>query len=231
MGSNKLPISLKDVSASSYTTPERKNELVEDKKYDSIDTAITSAVKIGTNGVVYVDETKANNLLQENKSDGQYIIDNFIKDKHKRNVGGIDQVHSSALVGLLDERSQETRSASKQALQQYARDSLINVSDSNQAQTIRRKLDDFNAKEQKKLRNSRSSETDEVTGEPLEKGYAFHHKNQKSIFTDPEQSLDPNAGVLVNDSTHKDIHRKKIRDEKALEEYTKELNSKRDITS
>lgn len=139
-------------------------------------------------------------------------------------------MHSSPLVGLLDERAQETRSASKQALQIYARDSLTSVNDSDQAQSIRRNLDDFNAKEQKKLRYSRQSNVDEVSLDPLKKGFEFHHKNQKSIYTDPEKALDPSEGVLVNRPTHQDIHKNKIRDEKALEEYKKELQSKRDNT-
>ena len=223
MGNKKLPVTLKDVSAGSYKKPERKNELVDDSQYESVDSAVESGVKIGTNGVEYVCEEKAHIFFQENKGDTQYIVDTFIADRHKRSIAGERLIHSSAIVGLLDERSQETRSASKQALQQYARDSLINVGDSDQAQKIRRDLDDFNSKEQKKLRESRNSEVDEITGEPLEKGFAFHHKNQKSLHTDPEQALDPEAGVLVNDSTHKEIHRRKLRDEKALEEYKREL--------
>ena len=91
-------------------------------------------------------------------------------------------------------------------------------------------MDDFNSKEQKKLRTSRDSEVDEVTGEPLEKGYAFHHENQKSLHTDPEQALDPEAGVLVNDSTHKEIHKRKLRDKKALEEYKRELEGEKKET-
>ncbi|EGR2895060.1 hypothetical protein DMW05_23835 [Vibrio parahaemolyticus] len=227
MVSKKLPVTLKDVPAGSYLKPERRNELVEDSKYDDVDNAVGEGVKIGSNGVEYVDEDHVPNLVQENAGDAQYLVDTLIPERHKRTIGNRNLIHSSALVGLLDERSQETRSASKQALQQYARDSLINVGDSDQAQKIRRDLDDFNAKEQKKLRKSRNSEVDEITGEPLEKGYAFHHKNQKSLHTDPEQALDPDAGVLVNDSTHKEIHKRKLRNEKALEEYKKELERKK----
>ena len=223
MENKKLPVTLKDVPVGSYKKPEQKNELVDDSQYESVDSAVESGVKIGTNGVEYVDEEKASKFLQENKGDAQYIIDTLILDRHKRSIAGKNLIHSSAMVGLLDERAQETRSASKQALQQYARDSLLNVGDSDLAQKIRRDLDDFNSKEQKKLRTSRDSEVDEVTGDPLEKGYAFHHKNQKSLHTDPEQALDPEAGVLVNDSTHKEIHKRKLRDENALEEYKREL--------
>jgi hypothetical protein len=227
MGNKKLPVTLKDVSAGSYQKPEQKNELVDGSQYESVDSAVESGVKIGTNGVEYVDEELASKFLQENKGDAQYLVDTLIANRHKRSIAGKSLIHSSAIVGLLDERAQETRSASKQALQQYARDSLINVGDSDQAQKIRRDLDDFNSKEQKKLRTSRDSEVDEVTGEPLEKGYAFHHKNQKSLHTDPEQALDPEAGVLVNDSTHKEIHKRKLRNENALEEYKRELEGEK----
>lgn len=226
MGNKKLPIILKDIAAGSYQKPERKNELVDDAQYEKIDKAVETGVKIGTNGVGYVDEGVVSKLLQENAGDTQYIIDTFISDRLKRSIGGENFIHGSAMVGLLDERAQEARSASKQAKQQYARDSLINVNDSDGSQKIRRDLDDFNSKNQKKLRKSRNSEVDEITGEPLTSGYAFHHKNQKSLYTDPEQALDPEAGVLVNDSTHKEIHRLKLRDEKALEEYKRELENR-----
>jgi hypothetical protein len=228
MANKKLPIVLKDIDATTYKKPERKNELIDDEVYDKIDENIIKGVKIATNGVVYIEEDKVDKLLGENKSDSQYIVDNKIDKKYKRNIGGTDLIHSSALVGLLDERSQELRSTSKQTKQQYSRDSLTNISDSDQAQAIRRNLDDYTTKEQKKLRKSRESEIDEITGEELEKGYAFHHKNQKSLHTDPEKAVDSDEGILVNDSTHKDIHLKKIRDEKALEEYKKEVNKDND---
>lgn len=229
MGNSRLPIILEDLSEE-YEKPTRRNKLVDDKKYNEIDGAIKNGVKLGSNGVAYVDVNEAPKILQENAGDAQYIIDTFIPDNKKRNVGGKDLVHSASLVGLLDERAQESRSASKQALQQYARDSLINASDSNQAQALRRNLDDFSNKEQKKLRTLRDSTVDEVTGDPLSKGYAFHHKNQKSLHTDPEMSLDPDAGILVNSSTHTKIHQNKLRDERALDEYKKEIGCDSDDT-
>ena len=206
-----------------YEKPERKNKLVSSNEYDKIDKQILDGTKIATNGVVYVEANKIDKLLAENKSDSEYLLEIKIEKRHKRNIGGIDVVHSSALVGLLDERSQETRSKSKQTKQQYARNSLINIADSDKAEAIRRNLDDYTKKEQKKLRTNRNSKVDEITGEPLEKGYAFHHKNQKSLHTDPEKAVYSDEGILVNNATHKDIHKRKIRDEKALEEYKKEM--------
>lgn len=225
VSNSKLPITLENIKPN-YDKPESKNNLVCQKRYDKVDDTVLVATKIGSNGVTYIEEDKLANIFQENKADTQYLVDNKITQKHKRNVNGLDLIHSSAIVGLLDERAQETRSASKQALQQYSRDSLINISDSDQAQRIRRNLDDFNRKEQRKLRTNRTSEVDEITGDALEKGYAFHHKNQQSLHTDPENSLNPDKGILVNNDTHTKIHRKKIRDEKALESYKKEINSK-----
>jgi len=225
VNNRKLPIVLEDLSEG-YEKPKRRNKLIQDQQYDQVDSAVKNGVKLATNGVTYVAFSEVSKLIQENSSDAQYIIDNLIPDSKKRNIGGVDLVHSAPLVGLLEERAQESRSAEKQALQQYARDSLINAADSDQAQALRRNLDDFNNKEQKKLRYSRDSEVDEVTGEPLKERYAYHHKNQKSIYTDPEGNLDPEGGVLVNEKTHQEIHRRKIRDEKALEEYKKEIQQK-----
>ena len=47
-----------------------------------------------------------------------------------------------------------------------------------------------------------------------------------ATYPDPEGNLDPEGGVLVNEKTHQEIHRRKIRDEKALEEYKKEIQQK-----
>ena len=225
MGNKKLPMVLTDISSSTYIKPKRKNELVSSEIYDKIDKNMINGVKIATNGVVYVKADKVDKFLGENKPDSEYLMDNKIDKKHKRNIGGIDLIHTSGLVGLLDERSQEIRSTSKQTIQQYSRDSLISVADSDQAQAIRRNLDDYTTKEQKKLRTSRDSKVDEITGEELKGKHAFHHKNQKSLHTDPEKAVDSEEGILVNDDTHKDIHRNKIRDEEALKEYKKEINN------
>jgi len=224
MANKKLPMVLTDISSSTYTRPKIKNKLVSSKIYDKIDKNMIDSVKIATNGVVYVEADKVDKFLGENKPDSEYLMDNKIDKKHKRNIGGVDLIHSSGLVGLLDERSQEIRSTSKQTIQQYSRDSLINVADSDKAQAIRRNLDDYTTKEQKKLRKSRDSKVDEITGEPLKKGYAFHHNEQKSLHADPEKAVDSDEGILVNNDTHKNIHREKIRDEDGLKEFKKEIN-------
>nr|WP_142411035.1 hypothetical protein [Clostridium sp. Marseille-P7770] len=64
--------------------------------------------------------------------------------------------------------------------------------------------------------------SDEVTGEPLEGNGDFHHKNKKTIYTDPVQRLNPNKGILVNKQTHRDIHKNNINNEEDLNKYIKE---------
>lgn len=44
----------------------------------------------------------------------------------------------------------------------------------------------------------------------------FHHKNKKTIYTDPVQRLYPNKGILVNKQTHRDIHNNNINNEEDL---------------
>ena len=48
---------------------------------------------------------------------------------------------------------------------------------------------------------------DEITGEPLGKNAAFHHSNEKELFTDPVDVLDENKGINVNNDTYKEIHK------------------------
>lgn len=221
-GSN-LPVTLKDVDKN-YKKPEKRNELVPEGKYEKVDEDVGKLVKLGTNGVAYVPENAFPSLFQTTKPKAGYIFENQIPDKDKRNDDGIDYVHSSTVVGLLDKKSQEVRDAEKQAVLQYARDSLINVSDSDQAQNIRRQVDSFTNKTLPKLRNQRGVNHDEVTGEPPEKGFAFHHSNPKELHTDPEDVVDPSKGINVNPPTHTDIHRNNINDENQLEEYIAKRN-------
>lgn len=222
---SRLPVSLKPVDFN-YKKPERRNELTAQKKYDKIDSSVGDLVKLGTNGVVYVDEDAFSTIFQTTKPKAGYIFENQIPDSDKKNFDGKSYAHSSAVVGLADKKSQEVRDAEKQALLQYARDSLINVSDSPEAQDMRRKVDSFTSKELPKLRDARGVNVDEVTGEDRKKGFAFHHVNPKELHTDPEAVLDPGKGRNLNHETHTDVHRKNINDEAQFEKYKSENEQK-----
>jgi hypothetical protein len=221
---SKLPVTLKTVDTS-YKKPERRNELVPDEKYEKVDKSVGELVKLGTNGVTYVPEKAFPELFQTTSPKAAYIFENQIPEKDKRSFNGEDYAHSSSVVGLLDKKSQEMRDADKQAVLQYGRDSLINVSDSPQAQDMRRKVDAFTKKELPKLRKERGVDHDEVTGEPAKKGFSFHHSNPKELHTDPEDALDPSKGINVNQSTHSEIHRSNINDENQLNEFIDDYKS------
>lgn len=223
---SKLPVTLKPVDFE-YKKPERRNELTEPKKYNKIDSKIGEQVKIGTNGVIYVDEDSFPTIFQTTGPKATFIFENQIPDSDKKSFDGKNYAHSSAVVGLADKKAQEVRDAEKQALLQYSRDSLINVSDSSEAQNMRRKVDSFTSKSLPKLRDERGVNTDEVTGEKRKKGFAFHHINPKELHTDPEDILDPTKGRNLNHKTHADVHRKNINNEKQFEKYQAENKPKK----
>lgn len=181
---------------------------------------------MATDGKVYVGEPAIPKLYSCSKADGQYIFENKLSDKEKRNIAGKDYINSSAVVGDLDKRAQETRKPSIAAKARYGRDSLINIGDSTKAEKLRRDFDEFSDKEMKKLREERKSDVDEITGEILENGGEFHHHNKKSIYTDPEKAIDPNEGIVVNKSTHKEIHRRNIVDKDQLESQKEDIKIK-----
>ena len=93
---------------------------------------------------------------------------------------------------------------------------MIRIGDSDQAEAVRRKLDTYTSKELPKLKNQRGTKNDEITGEPLGKNAAFHHSNEKELFTDTVDVLDENKGINVNNDTHKEIHKQNIRTEVEL---------------
>ena len=125
---SRLPVILKDVK-NEYTKPEKRNDFVPEEKYNVIDEAASTHVKLGTNGVAYVSEEAIPELFQLSKAKAAYVYENQIPDADKRNFGEKSYAHSAAVVGLLDKKAQEVRNSDTQALLQYSRDSLINISD------------------------------------------------------------------------------------------------------
>lgn len=112
---SRLPVFLNDVDKN-YIKPDRRNNLVEPLKYDLIEAAVQAQVKLGTNGVGYVSEDAMAELFQTTKAKAAYIYDNQVPDLDKRNFGDASYAHSAAIVGLLDKKSQEVRSAEKHGL-------------------------------------------------------------------------------------------------------------------
>ena len=215
---SRLPVLLKDVDKT-YRAPERRNDLVPRKKYDALDKTVVSEVKLGTNGVAYVGEDAIPALFQLTPAKAAYIFENQLPSEGKRNFNGKNYAHSADVVGLLDKKAQEVRNADTQALLQYSRDSLLNISDSAQAQDLRRKCDTLTARELPKLRKARGGEIDELSGKALGPGAAFHHVNPKEIHTDPEGALNPDKGRNLNTDSHKEVHRQGLNDEAQFEAY------------
>lgn len=206
------------VKPGSYEKPERSNKNISDAKYDKIDKTCQEEVFLSNDGNVYVPEASMNIVFNTTKKKGQFIYDNQLDDEDKRIINGVNAIKSSGVVGLLDKRSHETRDAEDADLDRYTRDSLIRIGDSDQAEAVRRKLDTHTNKELPKLKKQRGVSNDEITGEPLGKNSAFHHSNEKELFTDPVDVLDEKKGINVNFDTHKEIHRHNIRTKSELKD-------------
>lgn len=213
------------VKKGSYKKPERVNKNVADAKYDKIDKACEEEVFLSNDGNIYVPEDSMSVIFNTNSGRGQHIYDNFLDDDDKRCINGTKAVKSSSVVGELDKRSHESRDAEDADINRYTRDSLIRIGDSDQAEAIRRKLDTHTNKELPKLKKQRGASIDEITGEQLTKGSAFHHKNEKELYTDPVDVLDETKGENVNNDTHKEIHRRKIRTGHELENHKESIKS------
>ena len=178
---------------------------------------------MSNDGNVYVPEDSMSTVFNTDTKRAQYIYDNFLDDDDKRCINGTNAVKSSVVVGELDKRSHESRDAEDADLDRYTRDSLIRIGDSDQAEAIRRKLDTHTKKELSKMKKQRGSEVDEITGEPLTKGSAFHHEYEKELYTDPVSVLDETKGKNVNSSTHKEIHKRNIRTGEELKKQKEDI--------
>lgn len=215
----KIPVKL-----GSYEKPKRNNKNIPDVKYDKVDQICQEEVFLSNDGNVYVPQDSMNIIFNTTKKRGQFIYDNQLDDEDKRTINGVNAIKSSGVVGLLDKRSHETRDAEDADMDRYTRDSLIGIGDSDQAEAIRRKLDTNTSKELLKLKKQRGTMNDEIIGETLGKNSAFHHLNEKELFTDPVDVLDENKGINVNADTHKEIHKQNIR---TVDDLTKKSESVR----
>jgi len=208
-----------------YEKPIPSNNLVDAKEYQNIDTAIANAVALTNAGTTLVKEKEMAKLIAENSKDAKYIADNEIPDSEKMNIDNTLFIKSSAVIAVTHKRSEEHPDAKKRSLNQYTSQSLMNISNSYETKAQKGDYEDFAKKREKSLNKIRARNNgitnDEITGEPLKGSGDFHHKNKKTLFTDPAQRLDPDKGILVNKSTHQDIHKNNINDEKSLEEYKK----------
>lgn len=212
------------VKLGSYEKPKRNNKNIPDVKYDKVDQICQEEVFLSNDGNVYVPQDSMNIIFNTTKKRGQFIYDNQLDDEDKRTINGVNAIKSSGVVGLLDKRSHETRDAEDADMDRYTRDSLIGIGDSDQAEAIRRKLDTNTSKELLKLKKQRGTMNDEIIGEILGKNSAFHHLNEKELFTDPVDVLDENKGINVNADTHKEIHKQNIR---TVDDLTKKSESVR----
>ncbi len=211
------------IKKGAYQKPERQNRNIPDVKYDKVDKTCEEEVFLSNDGNVYVPEDSMSTIFNTDTKRAQYIYDNFLDDDDKRCINGTNAVKSSVVVCELDERSHESRDAEDADLDRYTRDSLIRIGDSDQAEAIRRKLDTHTKKELSKMKKQRGSEIDEITGEPLTKGSAFHHEYEKELYTDPVSVLDETKGKNVNSSTHKEIHKRNIRTGEELKKQKEDI--------
>ena len=207
----------------SYKKPKYPNNLVDESEYKKIDQTISDAVALTNAGTTLVKEEALSTLFSETKKDTRFIVDNKISDSDKQVVNNEKYIKSSAVIKETHERSEQHRDATKRAINSYAIQSLVNISNSAETKSQKGDFEDYARKEEKKLCQIRKKEnnisTDEITGEPLKGSGDFHHKNKKTIFTDPVQRLDPDKGMVINSETHIDIHQNNINDENALNDY------------
>lgn len=213
----------KDIS---YEKPDHPNNLVKEDEYNKIDTTLANSVALTNAGTTLVSEDALPELLAETKKDTRYIVDNEIPDDAKVTIDGVNYIKSGPVIEKTHTRSEEHPDAMKRAKNSYSEQSLVNISKSETVKAQKGDFEDFAKKTEKKLGKTRKKnndiDCDEVTGEPLKGNGDFHHKNKKTIYTDPVKRLNPDEGIIVNKDTHQDIHKNNVNNEEDLEAYIKE---------
>lgn len=233
MSKDKYELSvIKRASDIPYEKPAHPNSLIPEKEYEKVDKAIAEGVVITDAGTTLVDERALPDMLGESEKDTRFIVDNKIPDSKKINIGNELYIKSGAVMDETHTRAEEHSDASKRAKSRYAEESIINISKSPEVKAQKGDFEDYAKKKEKKLSQKRQSinneKKDEITGKPLKGKGDFHHKNKKTIYTDPVERLDPEKGILVNRDTHQDIHKSGVNNEELLEKYKKEGENRSD---
>ena len=205
-----------------FEKPERTNPNIPSKKYDRVEAACESA-EIGNDGNAYIPEDSMPGVIGKRKNETRYIVDHRIKDEDKVNINNRRMLNTAGVVDYLHRNSQQTRNVEEADLNRYGRDILKSISDSDQAEAQRRKTDAFVNRELPKLREKRGTDVDEITGEPLGPGAAFHHINNKAINNNPLDVIDPDQGINVNVETHREIHSRGIMDSAELDRQKEDI--------
>lgn len=208
-----------------YEKPERTNPNIPARKYDNIDKACEQT-QIANDGNAYIPEKSMPQLLNRNKRETNYIVDNKIPEEDKTTINNQRFLNTAGVVGYLDKNSHQTRNSEEADLNRYGRESLTRIGDSDQAEAQRRRIDAQVNRALPQLRNQRGTDVDEITGRPLEKGAAFHHTNNKAIHNNPLDVIDPEQGINVNPETHKEIHKRGIMDKNELEANRESIKNK-----
>lgn len=208
-----------------YEKPERSNPNIPSRKYDNIDKACEQT-QIANDGNAYIPVNSMPKLLNRPKQHANYVVDNMIAEEDKATINNQDYLNTAGVVRYLDKNSHQTRNSEEADLNRYGRDSLTRIGDSDQAEAQRRKIDAKVNRMLPQMRSQRGTDKDEITGEPLEKGAAFHHTNNKAIYNNPMDVLDPDQGINVNPETHKEIHSRGIMDRETLDANKESIKKK-----
>lgn len=195
------------------------------KQLAKVNKVTVTQLVVASDGGVYAPEQSFPTYFDTDKAGGAFIFDNQISDADKIVVDNVAFAHTSAMIGLLDRKSQEVPDTDKSEKLRFSRDTLVNAGQSHHAESVRRKRDCFIDKTLPKLGALRGGNSDEITGEPLRQGSEFHHTLHKALHTSPLDVVDPTKGKRLNKETHKEVHRRKIMTEEELEAYRKEVQA------
>lgn len=81
-----------------YEKPNYPNNLVEESEYIKIDNTLSNAVALTNAGTTLVLEEALPDLLDENKKDTRYIVDNKILDLQKLTINGERYIKNGAVL-------------------------------------------------------------------------------------------------------------------------------------
>ena len=153
-----------------------------------------------------------------------------IPSKYIRYMSGKSYVRGFVVISLISRYMEENGVGTKGTYLEISRAYYDSILLSDKVKLIRLEYDNAIKEQRKKLKKKRKNkykiEFDELTGEPLERGFEFSHIRSVSMFKSLCDVID--NGLLVNKNTHRIITEKGLNDEEELRSLCIEMGWKID---
>ena len=214
----------------SYKTPEAPNNSTS-RVITELKNSWNNCGFLDDRGQIWIELTRLHSILRTNKSNANYYVA-MINDDCKMCINNKTYISGYEVNRLIDKFIQNECSGSTKGMYlKYSEMIYRSIRDCAESQQLRTAYQTMLKENRKKLKKQRMKtykiKFDELTGEPIKKIKSeFSHIRSFAIFKELGDKIE--NGLIVNPSTHAEITKRGINDEKELLELCNEKSWKTD---